>query len=136
MTVYLIVFMCGLIGHVVAAWSLLTSLLEMHSLSILHLNGARRLTAISNVLRDAFMMSAQMIVLLVGAAGILIGDEKVPITRIGMVGWILNSLLCTAMCVVDRMRRIRQGRLYDESLPPKVGTNFVHRRSTDPGVNR
>lgn len=118
------VFAAGLAGSVLALWSVATSCLEMHGLYILKLNGPKKLSAISNIVRDTFMLVVQIIVAYVGASVIIVCDEQAIPYR--LAAWATVSTLLSLNLIVDRIRRIKVEQLYDQRA-----LNHFHRRSTD-----
>ena len=120
------VFLCGLTGVVIAVWSLFSSCLELHSLTLLRLNGPKKLAGISNIIRDSFKVAAQAIVMGVGVfASITARDFSDEV----MLAIAAISVLLTCSLVVDRIRRIKVEMMYDHEMALRPA--FSHKRVTD-----
>lgn len=126
------VFLAGLTGACLAAWSLGSSVRELQALILSKLNGPKKLAGISNIMRDSFLMSAQVVV---GALGLFLLLADTPYTvnalRIALGSLIIVSALLTLGLVVDRVRRYRVMQMYDE-LEAQRNSSFFHKRADDP----
>jgi hypothetical protein len=120
------VFLCGLTGVVIAVWSLFSSCLELHSLTLLRLNGPKKLAGLSNIIRDSFKVAAQAIVMGVGVfASVTARDYSDEV----MLAIAAISVLLTCSLVVDRIRRIKVEMMYDHEMA--LRPTFSHKRVTD-----
>lgn len=130
----LVQFISALTGVVLAVWSLVSACLELHALVLKKQNGAKKLGAISNIVRDAFTMSVQVVAMLVGLSTFVFDADAlqaVPVWR--QMAWVIVSGLLSSGLIVDRVRRIRVAQMYDVIDPPKTTADgsYVHRRATD-----
>jgi hypothetical protein len=118
------IFVFGLTGTIGATWSLASAYLELSALIVKNLNGPKKFSALSNVICDAFTLSAQVVIMLAGLEYVHIGEDRGE-----AVSWLVVSALMTMSLIVNRIRRVRVGTMWDQIQ--KEGQQFHHRRATD-----
>lgn len=91
----------GLVGIGFAVWWAISAMIEFVSLTLLALNGALKITAVTSMAKALLLMTAQIVITLVGQSLILNHNRQ----TIGLVAWSVVSVLLTFVCLVDQYRR-------------------------------
>lgn len=126
-TLNVIVLVTGLLGVVVAGWGIVSALIELISLNAYSMNGARRVTTITAMIREALCLIAQLVIFVVGLMLVLDSGEGVT------VGWPAVALCISVGCLMDQYRRhIHRDIAERERL---TAVEHGSRRSTDPKID-
>lgn len=119
----------GVAGVTLCVWGLLSAMVDLNYLTATGLNGPRRIVAVNNLVRQAFRLSIQVVVVCSGIFATLNqGYAHESDTALMMCFIVTISALVLIAEIVDRIRRHQLGRLFDRKVAEDAR---IGRRKTD-----